>query len=110
MDLRRIRPVNLRQFFWRVSPVDLLTIKSVERSLFVSIHSRQYVDRARLVSKGQVCACWGDSRRGYGRVCIELWLISLGSHGLQWSHLIKLIDIRICAIDEVHETLVRDDD
>lgn len=110
VDPRRIRPVNVRQFFLRVSPIDWLTFdKPVERSLFVSIHSRQYTDHPRLVSKRQVRACRGDGRRGNYCMCIELQPTS--SRGVAWTlvmpHLIELVDIRICTIDDVHETLVR---
>lgn len=73
VNLREIRPVNVRQLFWGVCPIDWLTFdESIERGLFVSIHSRQYVDDARLVSKRQVCTCRRDSRRGYDCMRIDL--------------------------------------
>ena len=108
---RRIRPLNERQLFRGISPVDRLTFKSVERGLFASIHSRQYGDHSRLVSKRQVCTCWGDRRRGYNCMCIELRRVSLWAvaRTLTMSHLVKLVDIRIRTIDDIHKTLVRND-
>jgi len=108
VDPRRIRPFNERQFFWSVSPVDWLTIKSVERDLFASIHGGQYVDHAGLVSKRQVCTCWGDGRRGYDRMCIKLRQVSLRAVARTSTapHLIELVDIWIRTIDDIHKTLV----
>jgi len=108
VDPRRIRPLNERQFFWSVSPVDWLTFKSVERGLFAPIHSRQYVDHAGLISERQVCTCWGDGRRRYDRMCIELWRINLWAvvRTLTVPHLVELVDVRIRTIDDIHKTLV----
>jgi len=108
-DPRRVRPFNEGQLFWRISPVDWLTFKSVERGLFASIHSRQYADHSRLVSKRQVCTCWRDGRRGYDCMCVELRRVSLWAVArmLTMPHLVELVDIRIRTIDDIHKTLVR---
>lgn len=44
-------------------------------------------------------------------MCIELQRVSSCEVGraLVMLHLIELVDIRICAIDDVHETLIRND-
>ena len=102
----------MRQFFWRISPIDWLAFnKPIEGGLFASIQSRKDVDRAGLVPKCQVCTCRGDGRGGYYRMCIELQRVSSCEVGraLVMLHLIELVDIRICAVDDVHETLIRND-